>query len=80
MKEKEYIYDIPHLMQEWDYGYNLDLDPLKITCGSSKKAWWKCRKCGGKWQSTPDNRTRRGLPFCNQCKRKYLRQKENNLK
>ena len=38
MDKKKYISEIPHLMQEWDWEANADLDPTKITCDSGKKA------------------------------------------
>ena len=48
MEKKKYISEIPELMKEWDWEANADLDPTKITCGSGKKAWWKCSK-GHEW-------------------------------
>ena len=38
-------------MQEWDWEKNnkLGLDPTKLTCGSHKKVWWKC-KDGHEWK------------------------------
>ena len=63
---KKYIIDDEHLMQEWDWEANADLDPSKITLGSHKKVCWKCPKCGYKWQTTINNRSinHRGCPAC----------------
>lgn len=43
----------PDLFIEWDYEENnkLGIYPDKITCGSGKKVWWICSKCGNKWQA-----------------------------
>ncbi len=70
MKEKKYISEIPELMKEWDCDANVGLDPTKLTIGSNKKAWWKCSKCGGKWQTRIGERTGKdrkhhtGCPYC----------------
>ena len=66
MAEK-YIAENEELMKEWDWEANAGLDPTKLTVGSSKKVWWKCDKCGGKWQATICDRTRKdntGCPYC----------------
>ena len=62
-----YISENKELMQEWDWEANANLDPAKLTYGSNKKVWWKCPKCGGKWQATVCDRTREsktGCPYC----------------
>lgn len=63
---KKYIADFQELMKEWDWEANADLAPNKITYGSHKKAWWKCSKCGYKWQATIKQRTlsHTGCPAC----------------
>ncbi len=62
------------LIKEWDYEKNnkLGLDPKKITYGSGKKAWWKCKK-GHKWEATINNRTNifvggTDCPYCSNKK------------
>ncbi|MBO5948779.1 zinc-ribbon domain-containing protein [bacterium] len=59
-KNKEY------LLQEWDYELNKELNPEIITPSSHKQAWWKCSKCGYKWQTRITNRTHQetGCPAC----------------
>ncbi len=66
MTEKKYISEDLHLMQEWDYEANGDLDPSKITVDSGKKVWWKCRNCGYEWQAVVASRSRgnHGCPEC----------------
>lgn len=55
----------PQLSQEWDYELNYPLTPDKIYASSSKKAWWKCSKCGNQWFSVIDMRNRGvGCPKC----------------
>lgn len=56
----------PELIKEWDYKKNKLLTPYNVTYGSSKKAWWKCSKCGYEWQATINHRTSRnqGCPQC----------------
>ena len=55
------------LMKEWDYKKNnkLGLDPKKLTKGSGKKAYWKCKR-GHKWEAKISNRcyNHRGCPYC----------------
>ena len=65
--EKHYITEIKHLMEEWDYEANVGINPENITLGSNRKVWWKCNKCGGRWQATICDRTRKdstGCPYC----------------
>ena len=51
-KEKKYVSDNAQLMAEWDWEKNREIsfDPQKLTCGSGKKAWWKCAN-GHEWQA-----------------------------
>lgn len=66
-KVTEYISENKILMQEWDYEANADLDPQTLKKGSNKKAWWKCTKCGGKWQAAICGRAGKkptGCPYC----------------
>jgi len=66
-KEKKYVSDNARLMQEWDWAKNNELgfDPQKLTFGSGKKVWWKCRK-GHEWQAVINSRTiqHTGCPIC----------------
>ncbi len=61
-KIKKYIAENEELMKEWDYEANEGLNPKEITIGSSKKVWWKCHKCGYKWQKSVS--TKLGCPLC----------------
>ena len=59
------IKDNLNLMKEWNYKKNSNIDLDKITSGSDKKAWWKCKECGHEWETKINIRTRgSGCPFC----------------
>lgn len=56
---------MPELMQEWDYGKNLEIDPTEVGRGSNLYAFWSCSKCGYKWEAQIYNRTNgKGCPCC----------------
>lgn len=58
----------PLLAHEWNYEKNVNLDIEKVTYGSEKKAWWKC-KLGHEWEATISSRTRGvGCPYCSNRK------------
>ena len=44
-KEKKYVSDNVQLMAEWNWDKNneLGLYPHKLTIGSERKVWWKCK-------------------------------------
>ncbi len=67
----------PDLVEEWDYEHN-DFSPDEILAGSNKKAWWKCKKCGHRWQAFIQNRREgerknTGCPVCADSKRKQTK-------
>ena len=66
MEKPRYISDIPRLFEEWDYDSNKNLNPNELLCGSNKRAWWKCKKCGHKWESIINSRYSHnaGCPAC----------------
>ena len=51
----------PHLASEWHPTKNAGLTPDKVTPGSNKKVWWKC-KFGHEWRASVVNR--KGCPYC----------------
>ena len=55
----------PELMSEWDFDHN-SIKPNEIHCGSHKKVWWKCKKCGNAWETEILLRANlnRGCPYC----------------
>lgn len=65
-KENQYVSDNAQLMAEWDWERNNELgfDPQKLTYGSGRKVWWKCRNGHG-WQALIANRNKgQGCPYC----------------
>jgi hypothetical protein len=53
-KQPSLIEAYPELIsQYWDYKKNkeLDLDPVTLSLGSNKKAWFKCPHDGNEWQA-----------------------------
>lgn len=70
MADKKYIIGSARLIEEWDWLENnkLGLDPQKLTCGSSKKAFWICKK-GHRWYSNIADRYKgSGCPYCSNNK------------
>ncbi len=67
MAEKKYVIDNAELMAEWDWEKNkeLGIDPKKITLGSDKRVFWKCKK-GHSWQTNVRPRAVDGTrcPYC----------------
>ena len=57
----------PHLILEWDFDKNGILTPELVTYGSTKNAWWKCKK-GHSWKTVIANRAshsnQNGCPYC----------------
>lgn len=78
---KKYISENSELMKEWDWEKNKNLDPSKITYGSHIKPWWKCAKCGYKWQQIVCDMTRknRKSPYCPSCTNRVLIKGKNDL-
>ncbi len=56
----------PEIASEWNYDKNIGLAPGKISYGSNKKVWWRCKVCGGEYKSVIANRTSKniGCPYC----------------
>ena len=54
------------LLDEWNYEKNVNVTPQSISFGSTETVWWKCKKCGYEWKSSPNSRTNResGCPEC----------------
>lgn len=40
-----------HMVKQWDFKKNKDININLTSSSSSKKAWWKCKKCGYEWQA-----------------------------
>ena len=57
------------VLQEWNYDRNGELTPDKFTYKSRKIVWWKCSKCGKKWQQSIKTKVKSGL-CCESCNKK----------
>jgi len=55
----------PHLIDEWDYEKNDDLDIRTLLPFDNRKFWWRCNDCGKNWQSTIGARTQGSM--CPDC-------------
>lgn len=54
----------PHLAQEWHPTKNGSTDPSQVSCGSNRRAWWRCSK-GHEWEAVIYSRVSgRGCPYC----------------
>ena len=72
----------PQLAKEWHHNLNGSLTPYNVTANSSKKVWWKCKKCACEWKAQISNRNHgTNCPKCAESKgekriKEYLEQKE----
>jgi len=54
----------PNLVSEWEFDFNVNLEPSSVMPGSHTKAWWICSH-GHRWQASIANRSKgRGCPVC----------------
>ena len=77
-KEKQYVSDNAQLMAEWDWEKNSEVSPYEVTCGSHKKAWWKCASCGSEWMAEVKSRV--GGTGCPNCKGKKISNSKRMVK
>mgnify|MGYP004704201331 CR=1 FL=1 len=56
---------MPEIAKEWNYKKNKNKTPQMFTIGSEIKVWWVCKE-GHEWESTINNRTKKGngCPYC----------------
>ena len=67
----------PAVAAEWDYEKNAGIYPHNYTGGSEKRVWWRCSKCGHRWEAKIYSRTEgRGCP---RCGRKRVKPGVNDL-
>ena len=58
----------PDIAREWHPTKNRRLTPAKVFVAASKKAWWKCSRCGHEWYASVKGRTIDGV-CCPRCRR-----------
>lgn len=68
-----------HLIKEWNFQKNKDINIDQVTSGSKKKVWWKCKKCQHEWLASIQNRAHKsnpkGCPKCNTSKNEKIIEK-----
>jgi rubrerythrin len=63
----------PDLVAELDPTRNVALDPYRIGVKSGTRLWWRCGRCGHRWQAAPHDRARgNGCPRCAQQRRNQM--------
>ena len=69
MTTKHYISENEELMKLWDWVANKELNPANISIHSHKRVWWKCEKCGYRWQQAIIDRIYRNnsVRKCKNC-------------
>ncbi len=75
-KKEETISNHP-MMEDWDYEKNKNVNPEFITLHSNRKFWWKCKKCGYEWKTSPSHRARGHK--CPACVGQVVRKGVNDL-
>lgn len=56
----------PEVSAEWHPTLNYELRPEDVICGSEKKVWWQCKKCGYEWKAIIYNKVKeKACPSCN---------------
>jgi hypothetical protein len=69
----------PHLVEEWNYARNIDIDITQIYQSSPRRFWWMCSK-GHEWQEPPRSRIRSEIKGCPVCfNRRIVVAPENNF-
>ncbi len=64
--KKDLIINNQEIMKEWHWEKNnsLNIFPDQLTCGSSKRVWWKCAQ-NHSWQTSIGNRIKgHNCPYC----------------
>ena len=59
----------PLLALDWDHEANYPLRPNQVTEKSNKPVFWKCHRCGKRWQMSPNRRCSVLCPGCRYGKR-----------
>ena len=57
----------PNVAQEWAYDKNVGITPADILPHTNKRYWWRCKRCGHEWQTSPNHRC--SGQRCPQCVR-----------
>jgi hypothetical protein len=64
-QERNSISNYPHMVKQWDFLKNEEIDINIVSSHSKNDAWWKCKGCGYEWQSKiSSRRASKGLCPC----------------
>ncbi len=64
-KERYCIANYPHMVEQWDFAKNGDIDINITSAYSDMTVWWKCKKCGHEWLTQISSRkASKGLCPC----------------
>ncbi|MCX6210181.1 MAG: zinc-ribbon domain-containing protein [Bacteroidetes bacterium] len=66
-KNSFFVNTHPHLLEEWDWENNANIDPKILSKGSNKKVSWICKKCKNKFQAEVYRRTKNNSG-CGKCR------------
>ncbi len=74
------IQEAPKLADELDLQLNENINLQEIAVYSSKKYWWRCKKCGNTWLTSVKHRYQgRGCPQCARESRSISNQNKREL-
>lgn len=65
--ETDLFTEMPHLSDSWNFARNAHLDPLTLTKGSDKQAWWTCEK-GHEFEKSIYEMGKSGCGYCSNQK------------
>lgn len=57
----------PEVASEWHPTRNGGIKPSDVIYTTTKRAWWKCSKCGHEWETSIRERTYRKMSGCPKC-------------
>ena len=67
------------LMDKYDFERNKNLNLNELTSRSSKKVWWKCKKCGNSWLATIASQNDENLHDCPYCSGRLVMKGKTDL-
>lgn len=63
----------PQLLDELDRELNPGVDPYRLGVRSGQRLWWRCARCGNRWQAATHERSNgTGCPTCARNKQRRL--------
>lgn len=80
-KKGSFADNYPHLLQDWDFDMNKEIDPYLIPPNSGKVVNWKCHTCGHKWAVSICSRAKgRGCKECYKRENSKMQQQRAVMK